>query len=221
MEHRMASGLSADPAAIPQQTVIDAEPVEDSRLREIFAILATVVLADLTIYRGHGYMGLAIFLPAAAVLLVCGKPRLSVGGSFWVVGGMLLLLVLRLAWYGSPLQVVAGFVLLIALATALAGRSPYVPVVLSMASKAMVSGCRALWQHVSATRQIAPRLNRRGSLNIALPILALVVFSTLFVLANPDAVTFVGRQIEYTLEAVSDWFVRAALRPSESTISIV
>ena len=37
------------------------------KLRELLAIAGLVVLADLTIYRGYGFAGMAAFFTAAAV----------------------------------------------------------------------------------------------------------------------------------------------------------
>jgi hypothetical protein len=52
-------------------------------------------------------------------------------------------------------------------------------------------------------------------LNYILPVLAFVLFSGLFVLANPDVVSFVSHQLELFLTQISDWLVRVALRPTE------
>jgi hypothetical protein len=44
-------------------------------LREILAVLGLVVLADLTIYRGHGFAGAAAMFVAAPLLLLMGAPK--------------------------------------------------------------------------------------------------------------------------------------------------
>src|SRR4051812_15802417 len=97
----------------------------DSGITELIAVLVTVVLADMTIYRGHGYAGLTVFFLGTLSLLYSGKKRRQISPPVWIVAGMLTLLAGHLLWYGSPLQVIIGFVLLIAFATALDRQTPY------------------------------------------------------------------------------------------------
>src|SRR5688500_14667080 len=85
-----------------------------SMARELVAVLLLVALADVTIYRGAGYAGLAILFVAGPLLLLFGTPRLSLRAGFWIVCAMLLLLSLRLIWQGSVLGVACGAVLLVA-----------------------------------------------------------------------------------------------------------
>jgi hypothetical protein len=187
----------------------------DLGIQELLAVLAAVILADVTVYRGRGYTGLSAFLLGAAVLLFVGKRRRKLRLSLLIVAGMLGLLAAHLAWYGSPLQVASGVVLLIAFATSLDGQTPYLLAVLTIGSQALLGGLRAFGEYSNALRRISPRLNRSGSLNYILPVLAFVLFSGLFVLANPDVVSFVSHQLELFLTQISDWLVRVALRPTE------
>ena len=210
----MSSSFSSDPPA-GQQPLNEAKSNDDSRTKELFAILAIVLLGDLVIYRGSGYSGVAVFLVGAMGLLFFGKPLRRGHPSLWIVAGMLALVSARLVWYGSPMLVGIGFAWLIAFATALDGHKPYFLMVLTMASQTTVAGGRALWEHLLSVRHLGPNLQRRGSLNVLLPAFAFLVFSALFILANPDAVTFVNRQIQQVLNAVSDWFIGLALRPTE------
>lgn len=184
-------------------------------LQEVLAVLAAVVLADVTIYRGHGYTGLAAFLIGGAALLFVGKRRRHLRLSLLVIAGMLALLAAHLVWYGSPIQVAVGVVLLVAFATGLDGQTPYLLAILTTGSQAVLGGLRAFGEYSNSLRSASPRLNRMGSLNYILPILAFLVFGGLFVLANPDVVRFVSEQLEAFVTRISDWLVRAALRPTE------
>jgi len=211
----VATTFSTDPNADEPLLAEVSRRRSDVGLQEVIAILLAVVLADVTLYRGHGFTGVAVFLLGACALLFFGKRRRHLRLPVLVVGGMLALLAAHLVWYGSPLQVAAGIVLVIAFATGLDGQTPYLLAVLTMGSQAALGGLRALGEHANSVRGAGPRLNRMGSLNYILPALAFFVFSVLFILANPDVVSFVSRQLELFLSRISDWLVRVALRPTE------
>lgn len=164
-------------------------PATRSLGRELVAILLAVVLCDATLYRGQGFAGCALlFLLAPAVLLLgCPTPRLNRG--FAIVAGMLLLLAVRLVWLGSVLGVVAGFALIVAAAMCAAGRRPYTLDLLAYALQTSAAGGLGLVRHARSMAQVGPSLPRLFWLNVGLPLAALLVFGTLFVLANPDLVT--------------------------------
>jgi len=201
--------------------LVSPDPTRPSRTwgevgtTELLAVLAAVGLADATIYRGHGYAGLAAFFVGIVGLLLIAKRRRRIRSSLWIIAGLLALLAGHLVWYGSILQVAAGVFLVVAFATSLDGQSPYLLNVLAMGSQAIAAGVLAGAEYLATLRRGAPRLNRPGVLNFMLPAVAFVVFSALFVLANPDAVSFVSRQLESIVNQVSDWLVRMALRPAE------
>lgn len=211
----MATTFSTDPNADQPLLAEVAPRRSDVGLQEVIAILLAVVLADVTIYRGHGFTGVAVFLLGACALLLFGKRRRHWRVSLVIITGMLALLAAHLVWYGSPLQVAAGIVLVIAFATGLDGQTPYLLAVLTTGSQAVLGGFRSLGEYSNSLRRVGPRLNRMGSLNYILPALAFILFSVLFVLANPDVVSFVSRQLELIVTRISDWLVRAALRPTE------
>jgi hypothetical protein len=113
------------------------------------------------------------------------------------------------------LQGIVGFAWLMAYATALDGRQPYVFVVIAIAAQSIVAGGRALWEHLVSLRPAGVDVRRHRLMSVGLPVLAFVVFSTLFILANPDAVTFVWRLFEL-LRQWSEWFIRTVLQPTEA-----
>ncbi len=211
----MTARLSTEPTVGEQEAVAEPDSAEGTAIREILAILAITALADITLYRGHGYGGLAAFVLLAPLLLLVGQLGLQSHRSMWVIGCMTALISARLLWYGSPLLVGVAFVWLFAFAAALHGHTPFFTVVLGMASQSVVAGCRALWEYQAIFRRASPRVRTHGTMTVVLPVLAFVAFSTLFILANPDAVTFVGRHIQRIVKATSDWFIDLALRPTE------
>jgi hypothetical protein len=202
-------------AEVVQTEPDDAAKITPLNVQELLAVVASVCVADMTIYRGHGYTGLAVFFLAYPALLLIGRsewrPKLAVYG----IAALLVALALRLCWYGSPLGVVCGIGLTFAFATALDRKVPFVNEVFAAASRSMVNGLRNLWGNVLYVQQSTPHFNVRASLSIVFPLIALLAFGGLFVLANPDAVSFFGKRIADVLDSMSEWLVRTALRPTE------
>lgn len=189
----------------------DGRPTETSlRWREILAVLLAVALGDVTVYRGQGFAGHALLFLLAPGLLWLGSPRPQRHASFWLIGGMLVLLAVRLLWLGSTLAVAAGFVLLVALALAQTGRPPYVLDVLACALQAPLAGYYGLKQYERSGRQLSLGFPRGHWLNLAFPLAAIVLFGTLFVLANPDLVRSFLDTADRIFRSLGDWLQRFA-----------
>ncbi len=175
--------------------------------RRLLSVLLSVALADVTIYRGAGFAGLALLMVVAPALLFLGSPRPALGASAWLVGGMLLLLAGRLFWLGSPLAVGAGFVLLVALSLALAGQSPHVPRVVLGALGTLFAGYQGLRHYQEAAHDRKPTLPSVFWPNVILPLAAITLFGSLFILANPDLVTSFNTLARRFSRHVADWLV--------------
>ncbi len=174
---------------------------------ELLVVAVSVVLCDLTIFRGEGYFGFAALFLVLPVLLAAGSPIRRVNLSLAVMGLLLLGVVARLAWCGSPWAVVAGFACLIGFAMSLAGLPPYVTQGLSFASQLIAAGHRGL--NLYAARFVSQNswIPGRGLfLSVGFPVVALLVFGTLFILANPDLVKSVGVQFEQLVNVMTSWF---------------
>jgi hypothetical protein len=215
----VATSLSKEPVTAALASGAEALPRAELRIVELLSVLTTVVLADFTIYRGQGYTGLAAFFLGAIILLAIGKRPRQLRWPLWLIAGMLLLLAARLVWCGSPLQVASGLVLVVAFATALDGQTPFTISVLTMGSQAIAAGIPALAETLA--RGTPTRIHRSWILNVILPAAAFLVFSGLFVLANPDAVRFVARQLEAFFNWLGEWFVRMPLRPEEAAFWLI
>ena len=166
--------------------------VRGSMLRELVAVGSLVVLADLTLFRGYGYAGAALLLALAPVLLWMARPR--PGGL--AIAVMLWLLAARSIWLGSPLGMVFGVVLIVAFSMQQQGIRPYVPTGILYAVHLTVAAFGSLRHYASAIRHNGPRLPRIAWLNFGLPLVALVLFGGLFVLANPHLVTALTTNVE-------------------------
>lgn len=156
------------------------------RWREILAVVLLVVLCDVTISRGQGFAGLAALFLIAPGLMLWGSPRPRLRTAFWMVGCMLFALAGRMVWLGSVLGAVAGFVLLVAMALAIAGRRPYVLDVVACAAQTTVAGYLGLMDYQRSAGQLRSKRPTGYRLSVILPLVALAVFGALFILANPD-----------------------------------
>lgn len=179
-----------DGGAPPVRDLSGSPPV---RYREIAAVLGTVLLFDLWIYRGSGYSGYAAFFLAACALFLFGSPERFRRGATALVGVMALLLAARLVWLGSPWLAVLGFALLVAFAMAATGRRPYVLDLALHAFQSTFAGVAALLGYGRAIDRRGLTVPRSGWLNVLLPVATVLLFGTVFVFANPDVVAAVSR----------------------------
>ncbi len=194
----------------PLDPVRSEEPAPPVKWRELLAIAMLVVVADATIYRGHGFAGYALFFLLAPVLLGVGAPRPRYSTALGVVAAMLLALAVKLLWCGTTGLVVIGFSLLVACAMTLAGMRPYVLEGVLFASQTILAGYAGLGHYWRSLTWRGPRLQRVAWLNIALPALAFVAFSLLFILANPDLLSAFGRHLELLLNQWRQWLLERA-----------
>ena len=197
--------LSPAQPAKSQVTKLAPRAIPAAVIGEVLAIVLLVALADVTIYRGAGFAGLALLLVAAPALLALGSPARRMGLSFWIILGMLGLLGARLLWLGSPLAVLVGAGLLVACALALRGLRPYVLDVAAGAAQLVVAGGVGFQNYLRAATGVSPQLSAWFCLSVLLPAGALVLFGTLFVLANPDLVTAVVNGVERISRLIADW----------------
>jgi hypothetical protein len=209
-----ATAVEEEPRTNPWSDIGGAKPprlkagqgLPPAGWRELLALIALVAICDVTIYRGHGFAGYALLFVTAPLLLCLGSTRPQFGRPYWIVAAMLLVLAMKLVWLGSWLLVGAGFALLFALAISLAGRPPYVLAVLEFATRTVWSGFERV--EVYGRRFVEsdglPRKNRQW-LNVAMPAAALFVFGMIFIVANPDVLSRVSKNLELAFTSVHEW----------------
>jgi hypothetical protein len=212
---------SGIPSQIPKISVPMPHQVPAVRVREIAAILLLIIVGDWTLYRGAGYAGLALFTLAAPLILLLGSPRPQLRASFWVVSGLLLLLTLRMAWLGSVVAVVIAVVLSLAYSLTLHGASPYFSAIFTRGLETTIAGGFALAQYGRNLGGLAPRMPRIFWLNVLLPLAALGLFGSLFVLANPDLVTSFSQFAEKIIQQMQAWTERLSESSVEVTVWLV
>ena len=175
------------------------------RWLELIGVLSLITLADLAVYRGAGFAGFALLFAAAPFLFWLSSSRRFTGTSFWVTGGMLLVLAAKLVWCGSAALVVIGFSWLIAFTMALAGFCPYVPELVTYAAQTIQAGILAIIYYARRFSSISIGSRRGARMSFVLPILAFLAFSCIFILANPDLALTFGEGLQRVLDVLRGW----------------
>ncbi len=208
--------LPGDPASsdamppFPGKGLIE-HPHPPVRWREIVAVLLLVVLSDLTIYRGQGFTGYAVLFLVAPLFLGLGAVGPLMRTSLWIVGTMTVVLAVKMIWCGSLLLVAAGFALLVCFAMALSGRRPYVLESVVFASQTIWAGYEGSIAHGRHWGRLNPPERNAAWLSYLLPTVTFVVFSVLFILANPDVFTFAWDRAEVVFTQIREWFLNFSL----------
>lgn len=195
-----------------QDDVVEAEVVQRAlptrlpvRGREFLAVIAAIVLADVTIYRGHGYAGYAALLAAAPLLLRWGAPPLTAAKGTrnllgqLIVGGLMLALAGKMLWCGWALHIVLGIALLFAFALSVRGAVPDMFEILVFPVRMMLGNLLGFIAYCQSVPRYGLRTRPIRWLNIGLPFITFLAFSLLFILANPDLLDAFGRHAEKLL----------------------
>lgn len=186
------------------------------RRREFAALLIAVVAADLMIYRGEGYAGAGAFFVAATFALLLGaRGQSKIGDLAWVLP-LLLLLAAKLVWNGTELTVACGAALLVAAAMCLARQRPFVLECLLFASQTIPAGFIALGRYAVGLQPVRNRNGLRHSIAILLPAAVVTIFAVLFVLANPDLLSWVSEGWTEAVRKFRRWIVEFGPSPLEA-----
>jgi hypothetical protein len=179
--------------------------------RELLAVVLLVLLADVTIYRGHGSTGLAVLLALAPWLLVMGSaPTVRRHRAAWWIGVLSALLTAKLIWSGSILAWSIGFILLVAFSMTQTGLCPYVVTTFVYSSQIISAGYKRLVAYSRYVNRLGPIVSRIAWLSFLLPLAALVIFGFIFILANPDLMQSVWSGAERFLSDLTDWIAHAS-----------
>jgi hypothetical protein len=189
---------------VPEKESTRDQPPARVDLRELLAVLGLVVLADLTIYRGHGFAGAAGLFVAATALLALGAPHRRMTIALGAIEGLVLVLAAALAWCGSIGQVVLGAALVVAFAMTLSGMMAYVPHLFAFACLTCATCGAGLAKQLQALERASGLVPRATWIKVVLPLAAVIVFGTLFVCANPDEARIVGEWLTRFGNAVWD-----------------
>lgn len=182
-----------------------ARPQQPVRLRELIAVFLMVIIGDITIYRGYGLSGLALFFAAAPGILWLGSDTLKRTWHVWAVAIMLAVLSLKMFWLGSGLLVFCGLVLLVAFGMSLSGYRPFVLEAFAFGWLSLHSGLDGLRHYGRNIKQIGMPMANLPWLSVILPITAFLGFGLIFVLANPNLMTSFSQVVSNMFEGFSNW----------------
>ncbi|MFK8113386.1 MAG: DUF4153 domain-containing protein [Rubripirellula sp.] len=180
-------------------------------------LAAWTVVADLTLFRSHGFSGPALFFAVVPLFFLIPFQR-SHKLSVIIVSCLLWIVAAKLAFSGTAWLVVAAVTLTAALAMAWSGVPPLVMETLTFCGSAFVDGFRwclgfsfsrngKLRRAPSETDQ-----NHMRALSLVIPAAAILVFGSIFISANPNLsewtslrLSEIGERVTAWLEGVSVW----------------
>ncbi len=206
-----------DAATTPQSVPIGASPDRAWAVAsELLMVVVWTVAADLLIFRCRGYFAVAAFFAVALIAvtvvnwlreqpMACAT-RPAAWSPTAVAGALLVLAIVRLGWEGSTsLSLVTSFVL-VALVLALSNWLPTLSNMVTMVCFASFLGAERLpqLQKMSLSSRLAPP--RSLWLSVLFPVIAVILFGGIFILANPDLVDQVSSWINLSLTRVLDFF---------------
>ena len=190
----------------------DESPV---RWREILCLVLIVVLSDVTIYRGSGFAGYAALVAGVSLLLAVGVPSKRPELTTWMFAALAAGASARLVWCGSALSVVAGLFVMFGFAMSLVGRTPYMIHIAVFATQSFAAGHHGLNHYWSSMARLKPPRRVQNLFALILPVIALLVFGTLFVFANPDLASAVGDRFSDLFDVFGKWLQDLTPAPFE------
>lgn len=187
---------------LPLETEAEQLPVT---FRELIALFLIIVVCDVTIYRGRGDAGFGLLFSVAPLLLFLGMVRRTFDPSSWILAPLLALLSIRLIWCGSHAAIVAGFVILCGYAMGLSGLRPHVLQAVVFAAHLISAGHRGLHLYSRSLARFSPKILQAHLFAVLLPVATLIVFSAVFLLANPDLVKSFHSGMTWLVDTLEVW----------------
>ena len=176
--------------------------------RAMISIAAIVGLGDLTLYRGLGYFGPAVFFPIACSLLLVGS-RGQMSMLTAAVSLLMLVVSAGLAWSGSVSQILVAIWLLNAFAMTLQGITPYLLESIVFFASTIPGGYEFLHDiELRWRRKVLDPIDQgRPSqlVNVMMPLLTVLIFGTIFVFANPNLIASISRAFGNVLDFLKSW----------------
>ncbi len=152
--------------------------------REIISLLCAVVLLDLALYGGGGAASFAAVFAGFSILFWLGFRTLRKPGVSAILTILILLLSARILWEGDPLGILLGGSLIALLAASLSGNTPYLSETGMGTMANLFSGIVVIPSYLRPLKKVK-RPSESSLMSVVIPVAVLVVFSGLFVLANP------------------------------------
>jgi hypothetical protein len=175
--------------------------------QEITAVTLLIALSDLTIYRSQGFAGYTLFLFLSPVFLFLGSRRSSASGWTIAIGVMMWILAAKSLWLGSATLLIVSIFVLLSFAMTLSSFPPYLMELAIFAAQVLVAGYQGLMKY-GQFLMARPRIKRPNWINIGLPLVTLIAFSVLFILANPDLLKSFNEGLSRFVSELRSWLFR-------------
>jgi hypothetical protein len=164
------------------------------RWRELLALIAIVVCWDLAIYHGGGFSGWALVMAATPLLLTLGAARRVKDQTLYVLLPLIAVLAGRIVWCGSVEGSFVGLALVVAAAMALSGVRPYFENWMMFVLQIPGSTFGGIGDYGRAGANIKG-MPRSMWATVGLPVIALALFATIFLKANPEEWVWFGERM--------------------------
>jgi Domain of unknown function (DUF4173) len=172
---------------------------------EILAVGLWTLAADVLVFRIATHLSFAIFLVLAPILYrIAASEKPHRRAMVWccVLSAMV---ATRLIWLGSPLTVVAAVILIIAMSMAASGVMPWVLEGLVWCARSIFDGALRATRYRWTDDALQSVRSHHRIASIVLPIAAVLTFGGIFVMANPNLVTWVGAKIQLGWNQIYGW----------------
>ena len=159
--------------------------------REPLAVLSAIVLTDASFYHGAGYAGIAAALLGLLLLFFCGvlKPRIDISSILFAFLGIVVSL--KLLWCGHPGSAMVGFGTVLIYGALQTGRTLKFPDLTHYVFQSPTTGIGRLISYARICTALGKVFQVRNGAVVLIPLITVVIFSTLFVMANPNLLAFV------------------------------
>lgn len=158
--------------------------------------LLLLAIADVAMFSGYGFTGLALlFFVAPLLILIAGENRKSI--LMLMVLLMLVVAAIRMIWFGNYMLGLCGFVLIFSMSLVASGYHASFANVFLNFMVAPVSGIAHLVSlRIWANSDIGVVRQKNSIASLVIPLLAITVFGSIFVFANPDLIDSVSRLLK-------------------------
>ncbi|WP_339888394.1 DUF4153 domain-containing protein [Rhodopirellula europaea] len=173
--------------------------------REITAALVWTFAADVLIFRLATYLSVAIFVVLTPILFRYAATSRPHSRSLAVCGMLSALVALRLLWQGSPLAIGSAILLIVAMSMAASGVVPFVLEGFLWFGRSLVDGANRISRYRMTHQAIDQVRNHHRLASIFLPAAAVLAFGGIFVMANPDLVSWVGTHVRSAWKFTFNW----------------
>lgn len=192
-----ASHSAADPKRSADVLHLNRAPVTVgwSLVLDWGIVIVWLAVTDFLVFRHSTFFTWSLLIVFTATALPLAKKSIGNPWTSVVIACLMFGIAIKLYWCGSLLQVLVGIVLILAYGMSLSGTPPFLPELIAFFAWCVAGAMKRLASYrlgriQNATGNVQPLVQ----LQYTLPLIAVGIFGTIFVLANPNlADSFIGR----------------------------